>query len=213
MTASAFTVALVGSFALPAVVMSPIMSDMAHATPHHASATPQQIRTAESDPLAIPLAPIEVVQVGDTGDHITDESGNTLRVAPFTGQWQMPLPAGSYRTSCPMYCYAGHVGHDLAGRVGTPIYATGSGVVTVSGWYGTAGNAVSIHHGNETETRYYHLNVDPLVEVGDQVEAGQLIGYLGNTGASTGPHLHLEVRVSNIPVNPVDFLASRGVTL
>lgn len=98
-----------------------------------------------------------------------------------------------------------HPGIDIANSVGTPIVATADGEVVHSEWYGGYGNMVQIDHGNGIMTIYGH-NSQLLVHVGQVVKKGQVIAYLGNTGASTGPHCHYEIRVNGTAVNPANFL-------
>jgi murein DD-endopeptidase MepM/ murein hydrolase activator NlpD len=101
-----------------------------------------------------------------------------------------------------------HAGIDLAGPSGTPIYATADGNVRRSGWNrGGYGNLIELDHGRGIETRYGHLS-RILVRAGQQVKRGQLIGYMGSTGRSTGSHLHYEVRIEGKPVNPIPFMKS-----
>jgi murein DD-endopeptidase MepM/ murein hydrolase activator NlpD len=101
-----------------------------------------------------------------------------------------------------------HAGVDFAGRVGTPIYATGDGVVISpnSGMSGY-GRVVVINHGYSYKTLYAHLQ-RAIVKPGDRVKRGQIIGYLGNTGSSTGPHLHYEVIKGGQSVNPMNYIYS-----
>ncbi len=88
-----------------------------------------------------------------------------------------------------------HTGMDFRGDVGDPIHATAAGTVTKAGWDGGYGQMVEIDHGNGLATRYGHLSeID--VAVGDKVRIGQVIGRLGSTGRSTGPHLHYETRIN-----------------
>ena len=98
-----------------------------------------------------------------------------------------------------------HQGVDLAGPVGTPIMATGDGVVTFAGRQSGYGNLIKVEHALGTETRYGHLS-KINVKVGQKVSRGSLIGAMGNTGRSTGPHLHYEVRVNGKAVNPMSFI-------
>jgi Membrane proteins related to metalloendopeptidases len=98
-----------------------------------------------------------------------------------------------------------HAGLDIGGDRGDPIYAAAAGTVTVSERSYPEGNYVVINHGRGLTTRYLHLN-ERLVEAGDRVQKGQLIGELGNTGRSTGPHLHYEVIVNGTPVNPMPYI-------
>lgn len=101
-----------------------------------------------------------------------------------------------------------HGGIDLAGPVGTPIYATADGVVLRSGWNsGGYGNMVEIDHGNGIVTRYAHMS-QVLIKKGARISRGQQIGKMGSTGRSTGSHLHYEVRIDGKPVNPIPFMKS-----
>jgi len=98
-----------------------------------------------------------------------------------------------------------HTGLDYCGQVGDPIYAAASGVVVFTGELTVRGNATMINHGQGVFTAYMHQS-EILVNVGDQVEQGQLIGRVGNTGRVEGPHLHFEVLVGDVQVNPLDWL-------
>lgn len=100
-----------------------------------------------------------------------------------------------------------HNGVDLAAPRGTPVYATADGIVESARYFGSYGNYVQIGHGGDVESRYAHLS-SYTVSNGDQVRKGDLIGYVGSTGRSTGPHLHYEVRVSNEPVNPIPYMVA-----
>lgn len=97
-----------------------------------------------------------------------------------------------------------HAGMDFSAPIGTPIYATGNGTVVYSNFEKGYGKHVVIDHGFNYTTLYGHLN-DYNVKVGQKVKRGDIIGYLGNTGLSTGPHVHYEVRKNNIPLNPINF--------
>ncbi len=99
----------------------------------------------------------------------------------------------------------GHGGIDIANDVGTPVKASAAGVVIFASRNKGFGNEIIIHHGFGYLTVYAHLN-KIFVSVGDEVTKDQLIAELGNTGYSTGPHLHYEVIKDNIQVNPVDYL-------
>jgi murein DD-endopeptidase MepM/ murein hydrolase activator NlpD len=98
-----------------------------------------------------------------------------------------------------------HPGVDLAAATGTQVTAAARGTVIHAGPAGSYGNLVTVRHDNGFETRYAHLSaVD--VRVGDLVEPGQDVGKVGTTGASTGPHLHFEVRQEGRPVDPSSLL-------
>ncbi len=98
-----------------------------------------------------------------------------------------------------------HAGTDFAGPIGTPIYATADGVVTHASWSSGYGRLIKIQHEFGIETRYAHLNA-MRVSVGQRVSRGDRIGDMGNSGRSTGPHLHYEVRVGGSPVNPMTYI-------
>ncbi|MDE4132128.1 DUF5930 domain-containing protein [Phaeobacter sp. QD34_3] len=104
-----------------------------------------------------------------------------------------------------------HKGSDFAGRTGTDIFATADGVVTHAGWQSGYGRLVTIRHAFGIETRYAH-NSKLRVKVGQRVSRGDHIADMGNTGRSTGTHLHYEVRVNGTPVNPMTYIkAARNV--
>ena len=98
--------------------------------------------------------------------------------------------------------YQPHAGLDLAAPTGTPVLATANGVVDVAGWSGGYGLLVALNHGGDLETRYGHLS-GVAVAPGESVKKGQVIGFVGSTGRSTGPHLHYEVREGQIAVDPL----------
>jgi murein DD-endopeptidase MepM/ murein hydrolase activator NlpD len=97
-----------------------------------------------------------------------------------------------------------HNGMDFSANIGTPVYATGDGVVKKAGWQSGYGKIIVISHGFGYETWYAHLN-KYNVRVGQKVVRGEVIGEVGNTGKSTGPHLHYEVHVKGKVVNPVNY--------
>lgn len=98
-----------------------------------------------------------------------------------------------------------HRGIDFAGDIGDIIAATGDGTVTLASYNGGYGNTVTIDHGYGYETLYAHMS-EIKVDVGQKVKRGQIVGYLGNTGRSTGPHLHYELRKDDEAINPRTLL-------
>jgi len=98
-----------------------------------------------------------------------------------------------------------HKGLDIAARIGTPIKATAHGEVTFAGKKGSYGNLVVIDHGHGMVTRYAHMDTI-AVKRGDSVKRGNIIGEVGNTGRSTGSHLHYEVHLNGVPVNPQRYI-------
>ncbi|WP_326493105.1 peptidoglycan DD-metalloendopeptidase family protein [Novosphingobium sp. SL115] len=104
-----------------------------------------------------------------------------------------------------------HAGLDFRGPIGAPIYAAASGTISFVGVKQGYGNCVEISHGNGLMTRYAHMSRTGA-SLGQKIDAGAEIGKIGNTGRSTGPHLHFEVRINDRPVNPRPFLeANRHV--
>jgi murein DD-endopeptidase MepM/ murein hydrolase activator NlpD len=99
-----------------------------------------------------------------------------------------------------------HKGIDIPGPVGTPIYATADGIVGRAQWVGGYGKYVEIEHGNAMQTRYGHLSAMNVVS-GQRIRKGDVLGYMGSTGRSTGSHLHYEVRIAGEAVNPMAFLS------
>lgn len=98
-----------------------------------------------------------------------------------------------------------HEGMDMAGDYGSPVYATADGVVTTAGWGNGYGRLIKIQHANGIETRFAHL-AQIRVEVGQRVSRGDWIGDMGNSGRSTGTHLHYEVRLNGTYTNPMTFI-------
>ena len=101
--------------------------------------------------------------------------------------------------------YENHEGQDIEAEMGTPVIAAASGTVTIACAQNGYGNVVYIDHGNGLSTRYGHLShIDAIV--GQRIARGEVLGRVGSTGRSTGPHLHYEVRINNDPVNPRAYL-------
>lgn len=131
-----------------------------------------------------------------------------------TPDWVTPMP-GAEITSCFGQRWGVlHAGIDLAADEGTPIHAAAAGTVLAAGWvYAGYGISVMIDHGGGVQTHYAHQS-RTVVQPGQKVKAGQVIGYEGSTGDSTGPHLHFEVHQGLWnQINPAPFLRSRGVNL
>ena len=119
-----------------------------------------------------------------------------------------PLPGGSYSVGRGLGDSGYHQGRDLLASTGTPIFAIADGVVSTAGWSGGYGNAVFVNHnvgGSAVESRSAHMS-SIAVSPGQAVTAGQIIGYVGSTGRSTAPHLHIEIRVNGGLVEPLSWL-------
>ena len=98
-----------------------------------------------------------------------------------------------------------HTGLDIATSLGTGFSPIASGTVVYADWKGSYGKLIIIDHGNGVQSYYGHCN-ELYVSVGDEVDSSDIIGAVGSTGNSTGPHLHLEIRINNTPVNPQNYL-------
>lgn len=98
-----------------------------------------------------------------------------------------------------------HKGVDLAAATGTPVYATADGIVGRADWFSSYGLYVQIEHGAKLQTRFAHLSKLAVAD-GQHVKKGDLIGYVGSTGRSTGPHLHYEIRIDGEAVNPIPYM-------
>ncbi|NJD55648.1 MAG: M23 family metallopeptidase [Nitrospirae bacterium] len=105
--------------------------------------------------------------------------------------------------------YQFHSGVDIAAEPGRPVKATADGIVSFSGWSGGSGNLVALEHGFGYSTYYAH-NKMLAVRVGQKVKRGDIIGYIGSTGNSTGPHVHYEVWRESKPMNPSNYLEGRS---
>jgi murein DD-endopeptidase MepM/ murein hydrolase activator NlpD len=166
---------------------------------------------------------IDAAQAAPTGDREFAELFASWRSMDRTG-FATPAPMGSVnvpsrsplqsatltsdygmRTHPVLGGRRNHKGIDLAQPSGTPVYATADGVIGKAEWFSTYGNYIQIEHGGEMQTRYAHLS-GYAVAAGEQVRKGQLIGFVGSTGRSTGPHLHYEVRVAGEAVDPTPYM-------
>jgi murein DD-endopeptidase MepM/ murein hydrolase activator NlpD len=143
----------------------------------------------------------------DRGSGLTTSLTQTMPDA-----WVLPLE--DYRFTSPYGMRWGqlHAGVDLAAPEGTPYKAVHAGTVKLASWYGGYGNCIIIDHGDGTETIYGHSS-KLLVKVGQKVNAGDVIGEVGNTGHSFGAHLHLEVHVDGTPRDPIPYLRAHGVDI
>jgi murein DD-endopeptidase MepM/ murein hydrolase activator NlpD len=104
-----------------------------------------------------------------------------------------------------------HKGIDLPASTGTPIHATADGIVGKADWFGGYGLCVELAHGANMETRYGHMSRIAVAE-GQSVRKGDVIGYVGSTGRSTGAHLHYEVRIAGQAVNPIPYMQASAAS-
>ena len=162
-----------------------------------------------------PLTPLQFSSMGEEPDADGLRANNILnsmdrinmyRIAAERLPFAMPV-LDSFRFTSPFGLRWGrlHAGTDFAAPIGTPVFATADGVVTEAGWSSGYGRLIKIQHEFGIETRFAHLNAI-RVEVGQRVSRGDRIGDMGNSGRSSGPHLHYEVRVGGEPVNPMIYI-------
>ncbi len=162
-----------------------------------------------ASPAAASAAPGPAVSAPKTG---MDFMGRTVNFEAAAEAEGMLVPTSNYKISAtfgqagPYWSTGHHTGLDFAAPTGTPIVAVEDGKIVSSGPAGAYGNMVEVAHGNGTRSLYAHLNsID--VKVGQKVSRGELLGGLGNTGNSTGPHLHFEISKNGHQVDPQKFLA------
>jgi len=139
-------------------------------------------------------------------DYLKDKRrllASTPAIRPMNGGWV--TSRFEYRKSPFTGRREFHHGLDIAARIGTPVMASADGVVIYSGRKGSLGYAIVIDHGHGMITRYGHLH-ECLKKRGENVQREDVIGSVGNTGMSTGPHLHYEVRINGAPVNPEKYI-------
>ena len=174
-----------------------------------------------------PLTPISLSTMGEATSPDASRANrilnqldrlNMYRIAAEKAPFAVPVKASyrftsgfGYRRDPKTGGRRMHAGVDFAGPVGTPLYATGDGVVTYAGWQSGYGRLVKIRHEFGIETRYGHMSRIG-VKVGERVSRGDRIGDMGASGRVTGPHVHYEVRVGGQAVNPMTYIkASRDV--
>lgn len=180
-----------------------------------------QRRAAQEATLAADDAVVDIAATGapapsDPANTTVPAGSETTPAIPAAGPkaWVKPINTSYARTSGfgPRWG-AFHKGVDLAVSVGTPVRALSSGVVTFVGWQGTYGLKVEVTFWDGT-VGYYAHNSKALVKVGQKVTPGQPVALSGNTGNSTGPHLHLEIHPNGgAPVSPLPWLAAKGVKI
>lgn len=177
------------------------------------AAAPAQAETASAAVVASPLGEgdAEFRQLFASWKALDRTRGNIAPAAKVSVPSRMPVEGVKLTSSYGMRNHPvlggrrQHKGVDLAGATGTPVYATADGLVGKAQWFSSYGKYVQIEHGAGLQTRYAHLSAY-TVEAGQRITKGDLIGYIGSTGRSTGPHLHYEIRVSGEAVNPIPYM-------
>lgn len=185
-----------------------------------------QLAAARLEQAKIDYSPPEVAEAVAVNSGGPVDTDDTTIADPLMESELKEIQAGSDPESIPnMWAHAGkinnefgfrrnpfggrtyefHPGMDIDGERGDVVIAPARGTVTRAGWQGGYGQMIEIDHGNGLITRYGHLS-KLNVEIGDTITRGQLIGFIGSTGRSTGPHLHYELRLNDHPINPRRFL-------
>ncbi|WP_181788281.1 M23 family metallopeptidase [Streptomyces phytophilus] len=164
-------------------------------------------------------APVATTAMLAAGAGMVVALGSGVATADSKPDWVKPVTAdydvtGQYNQGGARWA-AKHSGQDFAAPTGTKVKSASDGTVVTAGWGGAYGNNIVIKHGEGLYTQYAHLSkID--VNVGEKVNAKELIGKIGTTGNSTGPHLHFEVRTTpdyGSAVDPVAFLNKHGVKI
>lgn len=178
----------------------------------YAATTPEEIEKKKAEEAAKARAAAAAASAAASASGPVNTEGLVL-VAAGSGEVRYPLPQGSYYVSRTLT--GSHNGADMVAPQGTPIYAAAAGVVRVSSEaYNGYGVGIVIDHvigGQRVSTLYGHMVYGSrMVQAGQTVEAGQLIGLVGNTGRSYGAHLHFEVRINGGLVEPIGWLAANA---
>lgn len=170
--------------------------------------------TASASPSASTQAPARAAAPQTAKQEATPAPKATTAAPKATPAWVTPMPGGEITSCFGQRWGVLHAGIDLAADEGTPIHAAASGTVLAAGWaYAGYGISVMIDHGGGVQTHYAHQS-RTVVRPGQKVKAGQIIGYEGSTGDSTGPHLHFEVhRGLWNQIDPAPWMRSHGVNL
>lgn len=161
--------------------------------------TTEDVEVAKADIQTKVTEIIEKQEEQERIDALPDINGIKLAVTPISGKITSRYGVSSSIRS------SRHTGLDISAKKGTPIKVVADGTVTFAKYNGSYGNLVKVDHGNGVETWYAHTN-KMYVKAGTEVKAGDVIAEIGSTGNSTGPHLHLEIRVNGKHINPQLYL-------
>ena len=167
--------------------------------------SPEDLKANQS---ALGVSDPEFRALSDNWGTINGVSAKTTVAVPSINPVEiMKFSSGfGYRSSPVRGASRNHKGIDIPGPVGTPIYATADGMIGRAQWVSGYGKFVEINHGNAVQTRYGHLSAMNVMP-GQRIKKGDVLGYMGSTGRSTGSHLHYEVRVAGEAINPTAFMA------
>ena len=184
--------------------------------PDHKAVSPEVLKNLESAHVAS-----DALTDRSTADHAAsrgeDRSASVDKTKLSANEttadvWMLPMDEFTFTSPYGVRWGVLHAGIDLADPEGTVYKAIHTGTVTQAGYNGGYGYSITIKNTDGTEVIYAHSR-RLFVKVGQQVKAGQAIGEVGNTGASYGPHLHLEIHVNGQPTDPIPFLRQRGVDI
>lgn len=208
-TATAVVACLFVSVATPQTAMASTPQGMLPAldSQQYTAAAGPSI-TVERDAFAIGKVPVRTAPAA--GAAAPSKGSGASSVRPVAGSIPAAGGFGSRWVQGCAACSTNHQGLDFAAPTGTAVVAAMSGRVVSAGVFGGYGNQILLQHADGSQTRYGHLS-QIGVRVGQTVTAGQRIGAVGNTGVSTGSHLHFEVIIGGTPVNPAAWLQNRGL--
>ncbi|MEP5937801.1 MAG: M23 family metallopeptidase [Erythrobacter sp.] len=204
--ASLAKAALIAAAGVTSIAASPALANSSAAAVDIA----EPVRQAQSDTLT--SGDTRFRQLFASWEALDDGGTDIVSVKPAISiPSQMPLQGARLTSDYGMRTHPvlgkrrKHNGIDLAAPTGTPVYATADGIVGKAQWFSSYGLYIRVDHGADLETRYAHLS-RLAVASGERVKKGDVIGYVGSTGRSTGPHLHYEVRIDGVPVNPIPYM-------
>ena len=163
-------------------------------------------------------AGIPAPSFGGTGFSTNSINANSFNPGKVSIPSRMPVDSPKFTSGFGMRWHPvtggrhAHKGIDLAVPTGTPVHAPADGMIARAEWFSSYGLYVQIEHGGNLETRYGHMS-RLNVAAGQMIHKGDVIGFVGTTGRSTGPHLHYEVRVAGVAVNPIPYMQGDSATV
>ncbi|MDG4763793.1 M23 family metallopeptidase [Solwaraspora sp. WMMD406] len=194
-----------------AVVGAGVVALGASAMPDAKTLSPAALADLEST-VALSDQALERAEDADRASRDTERVPATSMTQAAPDVWMLPLRGYTFTSPYGMRWGKLHAGVDLAAPEGTAFHSIHSGTVTLAGWNGGYGYCVIVKHDDGTEAVYGHAS-QLRVTAGQRVEAGDLLGDVGNTGHSYGAHLHLEVHVNGEPKDPIPWLRDKGVDI
>jgi murein DD-endopeptidase MepM/ murein hydrolase activator NlpD len=195
----------VGALLVVSAMATPAMASSAATSSDSFRVTPQDVKANET---ALGVSDPEFRAIHESWGRASGKPAKVEVAVPSINPVElMRLSSGYGSRRAPMRgASRNHKGLDIPGPVGSPIYATADGIIGRAKWVRGYGKFIEIEHGNAIQTRYGHMSA-LNVEAGQRIHKGDIIGYMGSTGNSTGSHLHYEVRIAGGAVNPSAFLS------